>query len=267
ARDLFASATYSNRRARNVGDSIDIGIPFSAYSPVNVTDPGADGSLGTGDDGGQFTVFNLDPAFRGRNQRMLTNPEGFILDSDAVELVLQKRFSDNWQGLVSYTWMDAETTTRGAAGGDGDGANGFYDNPNQLINAVGAKPFYHRPHQFKAVGTYNFPKEIRVSGVIRAQSGAPYARTFTVGGLNQGTVTILAERNGDSRLGSVATADVTIGKTFRTGRASIMPEIAMFNIFNANEIFEINTASGANFGRVIGFLAPRIFRFGVRVNF
>jgi hypothetical protein len=269
ARDLFASATYSHRWGRNLQDSIDVGIPFSAYSPVNATDPGPDGSLGTGDDGAVFTVFNLDPAFRGRNQRMLTNPEGFDLDSDTLEFVLQKRFSDNWQGLVSYAWMDAETTTRGAAGGDGDlpGNPSFYDNPNQLINAEGAKPFWHRPHQFKVVGSYQLPKEFRISGVVRAQSGAPYARTFTVGGLNQGTVTILAEKNGDSRLESVATADITFGKTFRTGRTSIMPEIALFNIFNANEITQINVASGANFGRVINFIAPRIFRFGVRVNF
>ena len=266
ARDLFASATYAKRWGRNLNDSVDVGIPFSAYSPVNATDPGPDGRVGTGDDGPVFTVFNLDPAFRGRNQRMLTNPDGFVLDSSAVELVLQKRFSDNWQGLVSYTWMESTTTTRGAAG-DGDVANAFYENPNNLINAEEATPFWDRPHQFKAVGSYQLPKEFRISGVIRAQSGAPYARTFTVGGLNQGTVTILAEKNGDSRLDSVATADVTFGKTFRTGRTSIVPELSLFNIFNANEITDINTASGANFGRVINFIAPRIFRVGVRVNF
>ena len=140
--------------------------------------------------------------------------------SDAVELVLQKRFSDNWQGLVSYTWMDAETTTRGAAG-DGDGANAFYDNPNNLINAEGAKPFWHRPHQFKVAASYQLPMEFRISGVIRAQSGAPFARTFTVGGLNQGTITVLAEKNGDSRLESVATADITVGKNFRVNDVSI----------------------------------------------
>jgi hypothetical protein len=268
ARNLFASATYAHRWGRNLQDSIDIGIPFSAYSPVERPDPGPDGAIGTGDDGGIFTVFNLDPAFRGRNQRMLTNPEGFVLDSDSIELVLQKRFSDNWQGLVSYTWMDAETTTRGGQGdGDLPGNPSFYDNPNQLINAEGAKPFWHRPHQFKVVGSYQLPKNFRVSGVVRAQSGAPYARTFTVTGLNQGTVTVLAEKNGDSRLESVATADVTLGWTYRTERVSIMPEFALFNIFNANDIFSINAASGATFGRVLGFLAPRIFRVGVRVNF
>jgi hypothetical protein len=266
AQNLFASGTYSHRMGRDLNDSIDIGIPFSAYSEVNATDPGPDGRLGTGDDGAVFTVFNLDPAYRGKNQRMFTNPEGFKLDSDTVELVLQKRFSDNWQGLVSYTWMDAETTTRGGAG-DGDGANGFYDHPNNLINAEGAKPFWHRPHQFKVVGSYQLPKDFRISGVIRAQSGAPYARTFTVGGLNQGTVTILSEKNGDSRLESVATADITVGWTYRTERVSIAPEFSLFNIFNANDIFSINTASGANFGRILGFLAPRIFRVGVRVNF
>ncbi len=266
ASDLFASATYAKRWGRNLNDSVDVGIPFSAYSPVNATDPGPDGSVGTGDDGPVFTVYSMDSAFRGRNQRMLTNPEGFVLDSSAVELVLQKRFSDNWQGLVSYTWLDSETTTRGAAG-DGDVANAFYENPNNLINAEESKPFWDRPHQFKAVGSYQLPKEFRVSGVIRAQSGAPYARTFTVGGMPQGTVTILAEKNGDSRLESVATADITFGKTFRTGRTSIVPEFSLFNIFNANEITAINTASGANFGRVINFVAPRIFRVGVRVNF
>jgi len=266
ARDLFASATYAKRWGRNLNDSVDVGIPFSAYSPVNATDPGPDGRVGTGDDGPVFTVFSLDPAFRGRNQRMVTNPDGYVLDSSAVELVLQKRFSDNWQGLVSYTWMQSETTTRGAAG-DGDITNSFYENPNNLINAEGSTPFWDRPHQFKAVGSYQLPKEFRVSGVIRAQSGAPYARTFTVGGMPQGTVTILAEKNGDSRLESVATADVTFGKTFRTGRTSIVPEFSLFNIFNANEITSINTASGANFGRVINFVAPRIFRVGVRVNF
>ncbi len=268
-RDLFASATYSRRWGRNLQDSIDVGIPFSAFTPVERIDPGPDGAVGTDDDGGAVTVFNLDPAFRGRNQRMLTNPEGFVLDSDTVELVLQKRFSNNWQGLVSYTWSDAETTTRGTPGGDGDlPANpSFHDNPNQLINEVGAKPFWHRPHQFKVVGSYQLPRDFRVSGIIRAQSGAPYARTFTVTGLNQGTITVLADKNGETRLESVATADVTFGWTYRTDRVSIVPEIALFNIFNANDVTEINVASGANFGRVINFIAPRIFRVGVRVNF
>jgi hypothetical protein len=265
-REAVASATYSHRRARLLSDSIDIGIPFSAYTPVERLDPGPDGVAGSGDDGGPVTVYNLDPAFRGKNQRMITNPEGYDLDSDTVELVLQKRLSDNWQGLVSYTWMSAETTTRGGEA-ESDVANGFYDNPNQLINAVGAKPFYDRPHQFKVVGTYNLPKDFRLSGIFRAQSGTPYARTFLVTGLNQGTITVLSEKNGDSRLDSVATMDLTFGWTGRTGKVNFQPEIAVFNIFNSNTVTLINTASGANFGRVLNFLAPRVFRFGIRVDF
>jgi hypothetical protein len=85
---------------------------------VNATDPGPDGRAGTGDDGPVFTVYSMDPAFRGRNQRMVTNPDGYVLNSSAVELVLQKRFSNNWQGLVSYTWMESETTTEGSRGND-----------------------------------------------------------------------------------------------------------------------------------------------------
>ncbi len=107
----------------------------------------------------------------------------------------------------------------------------------------------------------------RLSGVVRAQSGAPFARTFTVAGLNQGTITVLAEKNGDARLESVATADVTLGWTYRTEKVSFMPEFALFNIFNANDVTQINTASGANYNRIINFIAPRIFRVGVRVTF
>jgi hypothetical protein len=104
---------------------------------------------------------------------------------------------------------------------------------------------------------------------VRAQSGTPVARTFTVGGLNQGTVTILAEPVGEERLPNVATADLQISKDFSIGSrgARISPEVHMFNTFNANTVTSINTASGANYNTVLNFLSPRIFRFGVRVKF
>ncbi len=48
AREMFASATYSHRWGRNLQDSVDIGIPDSAYSPVERPDPGPDGAVWDG---------------------------------------------------------------------------------------------------------------------------------------------------------------------------------------------------------------------------
>ncbi len=265
SRDLALSATYSYRRGRRLPDSVDAGIPFSAYSPVSVTDPGPDNILGTGDDGDVFTVFDLDPAFLGQNQRMLTNPDGNNSTFNGFEITMSKRMSDNWQALVSYSYNDTDMITRGGTF-DGD-ANGFHENPNNLINARG-RSFYDRTNQLKFAGTFMAPRGVRVSGVVLAQTGQPIARTFNVGGLTQGTVTILSERNGDSRLPNVATIDLTVAKDFIFGTGvRLEPSLSIFNLLNSNEVTSTITSSGSAFDQVLNFLSPRVFRFGIKVVF
>jgi hypothetical protein len=275
-RDTALSFTFSNRRGRRLNDAVDLGVPFSAFSPVGAIDPGPDGRVGTSDDGAAITVYNQDPATRGQNRFQLTNPEvldpstgenlDYYVDFNGFEIMFNKRFRDSWTGLVSYSYNDTETVTRGLA--DSDVANNFFINPNQLINAVG-ESFFNRTHQFKMIGSYHTRWGVRIGGVFRAQSGTPVARTFTVGGLSQGTITVLAEPVGAQRLPSVYTADLQFAKDFTVGERGLVisPEVHMFNIFNANTVTDQNMASGANYLRVINFLSPRIFRFGVRVKF
>ena len=222
SRDLAISATYSYRKANRLNDSTDVGIPFDPenptasgrYAAVSVTDPGPDNVVGTPDDGGPVTVYNLNPEFLGQNQRMLTNPKGNDSTFNGFEVTVSKRMTDRWAALASYSYNNTDMVTRGGQF-DGD-ANGFFDNPNNLINARG-KSFYDRTNQFKFAGTYIAPRAVRLSGVIRAQTGQPTARTFTVSGLNQGTVTILAEPIGGRRLPNVFTADLTVSKSFALG--------------------------------------------------
>jgi hypothetical protein len=275
-RDTSISFTYSIRRGRRLHDAVDLGVPFSAFSPVSVIDPGPDGRVGTGDDGGSMTVYNQDPATRGQNRFQLTNPDvlnpstgenlTYFMDYNGFEVIFSKRYRDKWQAMVSYSYNDTNTVTRGAA--DGEVANNFFTTPNQLINAVG-RSFFDREHQFKLLGSYHAPYGVNIGGVFRAQSGQPVARTFTVGGLAQGTITVLAQPVGAQRLPSVATADLTFTKDFALGERGVLitPEMEIFNIFNANTVTNQNMASGANYQRVINFLSPRIFRFGVRVKF
>jgi len=265
AQDLAAIVTFGYRKGDNLQESIDVGIPFTAYSPVTVTDPGPNGVVGNADDGGPFTVYNLDPAFRGRNQRVLTNPPDNESTYKGIELTLQKRYSNNWQALASYTYNDTEAYGN-SSGGEAFVANGVFDNPNNLINAKG-KGTWDRPHQFKLLGSYLAKYGIRISGVMRYQSGAPFGRTFTVAGLNQGTITVLAETVGTQRLPNVITGDISVGKSFNLPKGRFEASFDLFNIANANTVTSQRVNSAANYAGVLNFLSPRVFRLGIRYSF
>jgi len=260
--DIWLSATYSRRNSRDKSDVIDVGRPDSAYDQMQVQDPGPDGMAGTGDDGGMLTVYNLRELTP--SQRQIATVDKFHQDYQGVELIAQKRFSDNWQALVSYTWNDTDTWTRG---GQWENTNpGIFGNPNSQVNAQG-KSFYDRTNQLKAVGTWHGPAGFRASGVMRYQTGAPVGRTIWVGGLTQGGASILAVPVGTERLDNVTTFDIAFFRDFHVGRYRISPEINLFNITNQNTVTAINTSSGGNSGRVSSYLAPRIARFALRVHF
>ena len=262
--DIWLSATYTRRRSDDKSDSINLAAPDSAYDPMQVQDPGPDGTLGNGDDGGMLTVFNLRADLVGQYEGQIATIDKFETNYQGVELIAQKRFADNWQALVTYTWNDTDTWTRG---GQWENTNpGIFGNPNSQVNANG-KSFYDRTHQLKAIGTWHAPFGFRASGVMRYQTGAPYGRTFWVGGLNQGGASILAVPVGDERLPNVTTFDIALFRDFQTDRFRISPELNLFNITNQNTVTALNTSSGGNYGRVANYLSPRIARFAIRIHF
>ncbi len=274
AAGLSVSGTFSYRKGNRLHDSLDIGIPFSVYTTASATDPGPDGVIGSGDDGGQITVFAQDPTTLGNNQRQLTNAEVTLPTGETIknetdykgfELALQKRLSDSWSAMFSYTYNDANAIV-GASGQESNTNSGIWETPNGLINTSG-KPFWDRTNQLKLLGSYYAPYGIRISAVFRYQTGQPVARTFLVGGLPQGTFTVIAEPVGTRRLPNVATGDITIGKSFNPGFGMLTVDGSFFNIANANTVTGINTSSGSSYGNVTNFLSPRIFRFGLRYQF
>ena len=264
AGDIWLSATFSRRTSDDKSDFVNLAAPDSAYETMQVQDPGPDGMAGTGDDAGMLTVFNLPEHLVGLSQMQIATVDKFETDYRGVEVIAQKRFSNNWQALVSYTWNDTDTWTRG---GQWENTNpGIFGNPNAQINAKG-KSFYDRTHQFKAIGTWHAPAGFRASGVMRYQTGAPVGRTVFVGGLNQGGASILAVPVGTERLDNVTTFDIALFRDFQVGRYRIAPEFNLFNITNQNTVTAINTSSGGNYGRVANYLSPRIARFAIRIHF
>src|SRR5665811_1764279 len=72
----------------------------SVYAPVQKQDPGADGKLGTADDGQFITVYNKTNP--GHEFLLFTNPANAFRDYKGFQLIGTKRYSRNWQASLSY---------------------------------------------------------------------------------------------------------------------------------------------------------------------
>jgi hypothetical protein len=135
---------------------------------------------GSFDDGENYFIFNpgeseterlacADPAIGcfGRARRYYR----------ALEFSANKRFSNNYQFIASYTYSSLIGNYEGLFRND----NGQSD-PNitslfdlvSLLNGLYGRLPNDRPHQFKFDGSYRTPFKLMVSGSFRAQSGIPF---------------------------------------------------------------------------------------------
>ncbi len=164
--------------------TINVSRPLDAYSvPVAAVDPGPDGRLGSADDGGTVTAYELTAASLSASPVNLTTS---LPDSNSEyytwEITATKRQRAGWSLLASFT----NTWSQEAALGTG---NDF--TPNTLINTTRGHDRFST-WQAKLNGTMNLRWGFLVVPVVRHQSGTPFARTF-VQTLNYGSATIKAE--------------------------------------------------------------------------
>jgi outer membrane receptor for Fe3+-dicitrate len=270
--NLKLSVTGMIRRERKNTGNVEIGIPFSAYTPVQRADIGRDGLAGTSDDT-SITVYDQDRATLGQNRSLFTNDDRFDSDYKGIEITANKRFSRRWQMVVGYTLGKAEVTATSVA------------SPNALINAKG--PIAEdRTHIFKLTGQVILPWEVYLAPNLLVQTGAPVTRTvnFT---LTQGNVTVFAEPRGNFRLDTRKQIDVRLAKVFRLGGfRELEASLDGYNLTNDAYVWNVRTPTGrinvreggalntsgalinhSQFGLPLQILNPRIFRLGVAFRF
>jgi hypothetical protein len=275
--DLRLSVVGTFRQERNLYGATNTGVPFSAYTPVTITDPGPDGVTGTGDDR-PLTVYNQNPATIGQDRLFYTNRSEFNRQYQGLEITATKRYSHRWQMLVGYTYGKATQ----------DDVYASLSNPNQTVNSNGVT-VYDRPHTFKLTGSYLLPYDVQLSGNLRLQSGTAWS--YNAGGifrqlrvrLNQGTITAYANPPGDLRTPTVKTLDLRGAKIFRfANNRDLEVSVDAYNLFNVNTAWDWNPLTGVvtttnqvdgskhtypQFGIPTGILGPRIFRFGAALRF
>jgi len=259
--DWQVSANFIYRKDTKLWNTIDVGVPFSSYVPVEALDPGPDGVPGTGDDA-MITVYAQDPATIGQSQSLMTNPDGSDRTYRGLELTVSKRYSNNWQAVASLVVSDLEVLKTTSA----NQTAGLYDSPNNLINAKGLDP-NNTPFQLKLQGAYTFDFGLVMSGFYRLAAGNPYTRELVVLGLPQSPITVFAEPRGSSRSDISNILDLRFEQSFQIGSGSgsrIGLMLDVFNLFNSAAVGDYGRLTGVDYSMPRAIQSPRTARIGVR---
>ena len=221
--------------------------------PFNFIDNGVDGVRGTADDK-TLTFQGLPSANAGTlfptTQVEMNLPQ--FSRYKTAEMSFTKRYSNKWSASIggAYTWLR-------------DFPNGYPQNPAQP--GVEDRSVWN----FKAAGSYDAPLGIRLSPVLRHQSGANYARTntlsFPTGFTGSGT-TIYMEPMNANREDNVWVVDIRAEKTVQlASRLRARLFLDAFNITNSHASETISRATGTGYQKPSAILAPFTMRVGVRM--
>jgi hypothetical protein len=277
--DLGVRVGYLYKKDNDGWQQVNVLRPLSAYNvPVTIIDPGPDGVVATTADNGTIAFLNLDDLNRGSSQ-VTQNIPGYEGTYKTFEISANKRYTHRWSMLASfsYTWTQ-------------EFANTYFNNrfgtavTNYSLTSFGNYPTTPNEHtendftnwNIKFSGTMDVGWGLRVTPVLKAQSGAPYGRivnvaacttTVTTNCSNYGAQLVLVEPIGTRRQDAVALFDYRVEKQIVFAQhAKVGLFFDMFNTFNSNVAVNLNWRSGASFEKATTVVGPRIAKFGVKFD-
>jgi hypothetical protein len=228
------SAVYTYRRERNLQATRNPADNVYATTPTTAVDPGIDGVVGTADDG----TYQFFQRISAANPSLITNDPTVVQSYKGLEITATKRLSNRWQMLVGYTLSKNRLSDVSV-----DTSPNFLINANgNITNAANAD----RPNQFKLTGMYILPfHDVIVSGNFRSQQGPPVTRQISRALALGGSQTINLEPLGSTRLDTLTTIDLRLGKLFTFNRRTLEASVDFDNLANANTVWGVRTLTPA----------------------
>jgi len=194
-KDTSFSISYINRQWKNLIGPIDLNAD---YTEETVTVPNF----------GDYTVYE-------RTLETLETPQYYITNLDraygtypwilekpyrryhGIQFTFNKRFSNRWQLLASYTLSKAWGTTDNGFADDIGYGGSVYD-PNFWTNSDGNST-YDSTHMIKIQGTYVIPKiELNVNVYYHGITGNAWTTRYRTSRFNQGRITFFIEPRGSN---------------------------------------------------------------------
>jgi len=245
--------------------------PYESYNvPVTNTDPGPDGEVGTGDDGGLLTYHEFSPALAGAQfeEFMLVDDSNARQRYTSIELSATKRLANRWQFGASYSRTKKDRPihpTLDVPEPRAQAVDVGEFNPNDEINRVDNTSDW----QGKISGAYIFPYDVTLGVNFDHQSGDAFARQVLLeGGVTIPDIEVNAEPIGTRRIPSLNLLTFRLEKSFRFRTAQrVGVRFDVYNALNVNTATRLQPRSGSRFLRPQEIVPPRIAELGVTYSF
>jgi hypothetical protein len=269
------------------------------YTPLTLTGipscPGADNRTEAGRCG---TITYYEPRIQQPTVITLANASGYERVFNGIELTGRKRLSNHWLMNTSFTYNTTDVHF-GDFGGSANqtsatgGTIPLSEDPTNLATREGGQYDYltsgsgignvyvNAKWLFKLSGLVELPFKFNVSGFYNARQGYPFEQGINSPSRNNGagTVFIVLDQVGERRLPNYHNVDLHLERPVSIMTMRVTPSIDVFNVGNANTIQAIRGAqntlsqgtatapiSVGNANQIQAIVAPRVVRFGIRVN-
>lgn len=259
------------RETRQLVETLNIGVPFSAYSPVQIYDPGDDTIPGNYDDL-YLTVYNQDKNSLGNDFYLLSNPDAGSRVSRyrGLDLILTKKFGSTVFFFAATATEAMGTSSPGNTEYENDDGviGALYDNPNAFLFAKGDLRF-DRAYTARLGVSIPFPFGFRLAGLAKYYDGQPFTRKIIVTGFNQGPFYVQAFPRGVARYEFNMTVDLRLEKAIPVGKTRVRFTLDAYNIFDWAMATEENEWTGPEFPLryATEVQSPRVIRVGIHYDF
>ena len=272
--NMNLSVIYTKRQTKDIFEDYDLGL----YS-----NPNGDTANGQADENSAFYLpysyfgYSSAPEFN----YVIGTLKGGERKYQGLEVTLQKYKSDNWQGMVSYTYNDAEGNSN--SDGNADFQGDWIALDPRAPNQWGPQPG-NIEHQFKAFGTYFMDFGLELSGVFNWNSGVRYSRTYSLYGRHLPEMTdtpyevggvtdtwILPGAVGGETGPAYSTFDIRAKYTHELPVGQLEFFLDVFNVFDQQSAIseqDLITGDGVYaFGEATDWVEPRRAYLSVRYSF
>jgi len=268
---LYLTLAGFYRETRDLVETLNIGVPLTAYSPIEIYDPGDDAIPGNHDDL-YLTVYNQDKETLGDDFFLLSNPDSGsrVNRYRGLDLTLVKKFGAT---VLFFAGTATEAIGTSSPGNteyeNDDGVIGtLYDNPNAFLFAKGRLRF-DRAYTARLGLSFPLPLGFRLAGLAKYYDGQPFSRKIIVTGFNQGPFYVQAFPRAVARYEFNMTVDLRLEKAVAVGKNRARIFLDAYNIFNWAMATEENEWTGPEF--TLRYAAevqsPRVIRVGIRYEF
>jgi hypothetical protein len=249
--NMVVTVGYTHREKLGQIGSRNVAVPLSGYTSIAVTEVNS---------GRQVTVFNQDPATRGKNDILWNNEPALNSTYDGTDITVNKR--------LSHGWMLAGGVSVGKNVGDIYGTDDL-NNPNKTFRrGIQGNDV---PFSLRLSGLYDLPLGISASATFQRQSGFPELTSVSVGNntiaLIQGTTLVAVDPRATTRLPTLNQLDVSLRKAFRGGGRAILPRVDFYNLLNSATITNRVVTLGPSYLLPNSIQRGRIIKVGLNVEY